>query len=194
MCDPVSLDPSVRLILITGNPGASKTTIARHLICGLPEDWRLVTLDDFLLLREVEREDVWANARDRRNLGIPNKAVELYHLNSARVIIEGIVQTDDQVEAHCRAMGLVRNSPAVRFIELWCEEEEAVRRMKSRPLKEPGFSELKARGHYRGLTALLRATGALRIDTTQMSAEQALAAVVQAINVAGPSTPSTVED
>jgi chloramphenicol 3-O-phosphotransferase len=187
MCDPVEIDPAIRLILLTGNPGASKTTVAKRLICGLPEVWRLVTLDDFLLIHGADHGDVWSNARDPTNMPIPNGAVTLYHANGGRVIVEGIMQTDQQVRGHCEAMGLTLDSRAVRFIELWASEDEAVRRMRERPLKEGGFDEAKSREHYRGLSSMLRAKGAIRIGTDGKTPAEVFALVLAGINrSAGP--------
>jgi hypothetical protein len=182
MCDPVEIDPAVRLILLTGNPGASKTTVAKRLICGLSEEWRLITLDDFVLLSAVDHGNCWINGQDPNNLFIPNKPIALYHKNRARVIVEGIMQSDLQVAGHCAAMGLTLDSPAVRFIELWAGEEEALVRMKKRPLKERDFDEADSRAHYRTLTGYLKAKGAIRIVTDGKTDDQVFTMVLALIN------------
>lgn len=112
----IEVDPTVRLILVTGGPGAGKTTLCKRLYGDLPKKWRLVPLDNFigLALRTPGPGD-W-----------PDKTVRYaevcldYWRKEKRydLLVEGVVQNSDQVGRLSKAFGRAWPSDTVRVIQL----------------------------------------------------------------------------
>ncbi len=145
-----------------GEPRSREDSCFETPFCGLPEEWRLVSLDDFLFLNVEGAGFSWtiyeASAPDRAS------ALKFYASNRAKVLAEGIVQSDYEVRTYCAAMGLTPESVEFRFIDLRCERAEAVQRMTGRPLRQDGL--FKPGDHYVGLTEKLGQVGQPRSPPT----------------------------
>ena len=89
----------IRLILITGSPGTSKSTVGTILYGAQTSEWRLLSLDDFFYLKTGEppaQGDAWdwfeANAQVRAAV------IKYIGDRRGRVIAEGIIQSDREVQ------------------------------------------------------------------------------------------------
>jgi hypothetical protein len=112
----IDVNPTVRLILVTGGPGAGKTTLCKRLYGNLPKNWRLVPLDNFieLALRTPGPGD-W-----------PDKTVRYaevcldYWRKEKRynLLVEGVIQDSDQAGRLCKAFGTAWPSASIRLIQL----------------------------------------------------------------------------
>jgi len=126
----------------------------------------------------VDTGDFWNDVE--ASAGIRAAAIKFYCDRGGRVIYEGIIQTDREVDAYCRAANVVRDSAEFRFFDLRCAREEAIRRMRRRPLKE---SETFPFGQqYDGLTRRLGATGATIINTNEKTPERVVEEIIGLIN------------
>jgi|GEM_PF-4205084 len=169
----------VSFVLITGNPGGGKTAVSKILFCNLPEDWRLIDLDDFLFVRLTSQGSFSWDLYEESH-AVRASAFRFYAMNHAKVLAEGIVQSDREVSAYCKAMGLTPDSQRFRFIDLRCNEAEAVRRMTFRPIHEDGGWNHES--HYHGLSGRLRATGAIRVQTDGKTREDVAREVIGIAN------------
>jgi hypothetical protein len=112
----IKVNPEVRLVIVTGGPGAGKTTLCRRLYGNLPKNWRFVPLDNFLGL-----------ALRNPNLGDwPDVTIRLAEvcLNYWRdekvysVLTEGVVQNPDHVSRLAESFGTEWPSAVVRVLQL----------------------------------------------------------------------------
>jgi energy-coupling factor transporter ATP-binding protein EcfA2 len=174
----------VRLILITGAAGSGKSTLARRLYCGLPESWRMVALDDYFGLVRALRGEMPFWTAVRRHMWIPATAVRYYTRRGARLLIEGIVPTDDDARMLCAAARLKPEDPADRILRLHSSEEETVRRKQAMSLVES-----RARDHGRlheRLERIIRLNGAVRIETEGRAPGAVLREALRHINADPP--------
>jgi chloramphenicol 3-O-phosphotransferase len=178
VCEPISIKSTARLVLITGNPGGGKTVVAKMLGCRLPEPWEVIHLDQFLYLKTVDTGNFWNDVEVA--CSIRALAIKYYCDRGGRVICEGIVQTDREVDAYCSAANVARDSSEFRFFDLRCSRDEAIRRMKRRPLKESASFPFGQQ--FDGLTSRLQATGAVRIPTDDKTPDVVMGELVDLIN------------
>jgi hypothetical protein len=170
----------VRLVLITGNPGGWKSVVSKLLWCGLPEEWQIVTLDSlFYISQGPALGDNWT--KFEAGAAVRAQVIKYFGDRRGRVIAEGIVQTDKEVSAYSGAMGLTPESDQVRFFDLRCSREEAIRRMKRRPIMERPDVDLGAQ--YDWLSSKLKATGAQRIWTDGIEPDQVASEILSAMRV-----------
>jgi hypothetical protein len=182
--DGLVINSDVRLVLITGGPGTTKSTVAKILYGAQGAEWRMLSLDDYFYLQAAK---VPGDAWDMFEANAPIRAAIIRYIGDrrGRVIAEGIIQSDREVELYGAAMGVSRTSPAVKLIELRCPREIAANRMFNRPIKEDsqvGWTLDRYRGHYDWLTAKLKATGSIRVPSDGSDPTAVAAAVVDSVN------------
>ena len=114
--DVFEINPAVRLVLVTGGPGAGKTVLCKRLYSRLPKHWRFVPLDNFIGLSfRLQEPGDW-----------PNKTVKLGEVcldywrkeKLYSLLVEGVIQNEDQVVRLCTAFGTHWPAPEVRLIQL----------------------------------------------------------------------------
>ncbi len=183
MCERFEISSNVKLVMITGNPGSWKSVVSKALWCGLPEEWQLVTLDGlFYISQGPEGDDNWS----KYQLGVLTRAKVLQYFGDrrCRLIAEGIIQSDREVKTYSGALGLMPKSDQVRFFDLRCSREEAIRRMKRRPIMER--ADFDFGGQYDWLSSKLNATGAQRVQTDGKTPLQVVSELVAAVNAVRP--------
>jgi hypothetical protein len=176
----IDVNPSVRLILVTGGPGAGKTALCRRLYGNLPKTWRFVPLDNFieLALRTPGTGD-W-----------PDKTVSYaevcfdYWRKEKRynLLAEGVVQNSDQVGRLCNAFGIVWPSDSVRLIQLTRTlATHKLRRASDAEWDPPMGHGMTKEDAFRGLEARVPPAirGARLIPTDDVAEEEVFQAVLR---------------
>jgi hypothetical protein len=173
----IEIDPGVRLILVTGGPGAGKTVLCKRLYGGLPKHWRFVPLDNFIGISfRLQGPEDW-----------PEKTVKLGEIcldywrkeKLYSLLVEGVIQNADQVARLCGGFGTRWPAPEVRLIQLTRTFETHKRRRESEsewdPPKSPGMTREDA---FKNLEARVPSAieGARLIGTDRLSEEQVLEA------------------
>ena len=184
MTSPVVIRDGVRLVLVTGAPGSGKTELTRKLACCLPEDWRVIHLDDFFvawacIYGRPGDGNVWP-AVDR-GADLPGLTAKRYLDEGASVVIEGIIRGDNWAKRLCAAAGLQLPSPAVRVVDLNCSRAVAIARMTRRRIRAPGDTFDPGR-HFDYLRPASLVACARCIDTDSLDADAVLTAFVEAVN------------
>jgi hypothetical protein len=188
MDHPLRIRDGIDLLMITGGPGVSKSTVAKLIFCAQTEEWRMLSLDDYFYLsdgRVAVAGDNWdrfaANAHLRASI------IRYIADRHGKVIAEGIIQTDEEVAAYCGAIHADPTSTRVRLVELQCPTEIAVDRMMGRPMKEDaqqGSTPVDHARHHEWLKGRLRARGAIRVAAVKGSPAEIAARVVEKVNLA----------
>lgn len=187
MSDTVSIRQDVRLVLVTGPPGSGKTRLGRELACRLPEQWRILRLDDFFV--------AWARLAGRSGDGnvwpavqrAPQLAGETagwFLKEGASIVMEGIIPGRDWAQQACRSAGLDISSPSVRMIALRCTRETAIARMTARHLKPAG--PVDPGGHYDYLEPMSRVEGADAVATDGLDPERIVEQFLKIVNAESP--------
>jgi chloramphenicol 3-O-phosphotransferase len=176
----------VDLVLITGGPGAAKSTVAKILYCAQSPEWRMLSLDDYFYLQGRSGPpggDAWdtfeANAEVR---GLVIKYIGDRH---GRVIAEGIIQSDREVDVYSAAMGTTHSSARIRLVTLTCSRATAAQRMAARPVGERSqerWSLEQYAGHYDWLTRKLAARGGTSVRTDNLTPQEIARRVIDAVN------------
>jgi hypothetical protein len=137
------VNPGVRLVLVTGGPGAGKTALTRRLYGGLPKNWRFVPLDNFigLALANPKLGD-WPDA----TIAIAGVCLDYWRKEKVyNLLVEGVIQSTDHVESLAKAFSLTWPSNAVRVIRL----DRSFEAMKKRRAAESEWSPPMAPGMTR---------------------------------------------
>jgi energy-coupling factor transporter ATP-binding protein EcfA2 len=176
----IDVKPAVRLILVTGGPGAGKTTLCKRLYGFLPKNWRFVPLDNFieLALRTPGSGD-W-----------PDKTVRYgevcldYWRKEKRynLLVEGVVQIADQVSRLCAAFGTAWPSESVRLIQLTRTlATHKLRRASDAEWDPPMISGMTKDDAFLGLEARVppAVPGARIIPTDEVTEEEVFQAVLR---------------
>lgn len=167
------INPSVRLILVTGGPGAGKTALSKRLYAALPKRWRFVPLDNFIGLSfRINEPGDW-----------PEKTVRLaeicldYWRKEKRydLLVEAVIQNVGHAARLCAAFGLAWPSDSVRLLQLTRTFETHKRRRAAEsewdPPLGPGMTREDA---FRNLEARVptRIDGARVIVTDALTEDQ----------------------
>ena len=173
------VNADVRLVLVTGGPGAGKTVLCQRLYGGLPKKWRFVPLDNFIGIALANPKlGPWPDA------AVKFGEVCLDYWRKEKlypVLVEGVIQNDHQVQRLCRAFGIAWPGPNVRVLQLTrtvtthkarrASDAEWSPPMPAGMTKEQAFENLETQVP----TAL---TGARRIVTDVLSESQVLEAAL----------------
>lgn len=182
-------DPQLRLIVITGGPGAGKSTLAHSLFRSMPVGWRIVAWDDL--------EGPAGAFVQRSGKGADQHALQLEMLlssvhfwssvNSYKLIVEGIFAGTDEVEAIASAANLKPDTPAVRVFYLQASEALAVKRRAQdkywegvRHNNDPNF----IKEHYRSFV-FSRPRYSTSIQTGRLSSSQVLSKILKDLQEPG---------
>lgn len=181
----LKITSNARLVLITGNPGAWKSTVAKLIYGAQEPEWRMLSLDDYFYLQNVGT--VGADGWDRfeANAEVRGAIIQYIGDREGRVIAEGIIQTDREIDVYRRAMKIPVGDPALRLFELRCTRETAADRMFNRKVKERAqatWAREQYAGHYDWLSRKLRASSAERVDTEGSTPEKAAQEIVDKVN------------
>jgi hypothetical protein len=132
-----AVEPRLRLIIITGGPAAGKTGLARSLYGLLPRDWRLVPLDNFI-------GPVWKTMPETHwQPGSVLLGAECLNYNKSegqKVLMEGLILKDDEVQLLCSFFGVDFPSDSVRLLQLVRSHDSATDRRKNAPEFRPDIS------------------------------------------------------
>jgi chloramphenicol 3-O-phosphotransferase len=175
----------VKLVLVTGTPGAWKSTVTKSLYTNQTEEWRMLSLDDYFYLDGTGKS--YADGWDRFEANAKVRGAILKYIGDRGgcVLAEGIIQTDQEVDAYRDSMGIPAGDQRFRFFDLRCARKTAAERMMARPVKEASQATWTLReyeGHYDYLAQKLRATGAVPIQTDGKTPTKVAAELVKAIN------------
>lgn len=110
------VDPKLRLVIVTGGPGAGKTTLCQGLYGGLPECWRLLPMDNFLgiALQNGLPEDLLEAI-------VKLTEVTLAHWKNdegLRFLVDGVISSTTHVRRLSEAFGVTWPSMEVRVLQL----------------------------------------------------------------------------
>lgn len=103
------------MIVVTGGAGAGKTRLCQRLYGELPEEWRLVNLDNFIDIAFTYEGSDWLAGKLKLGeicLGYWRKE----RVN--KVLVEGVIRSAGEVRRLARAFGLDWPSASVRVLQL----------------------------------------------------------------------------
>jgi chloramphenicol 3-O-phosphotransferase len=194
--DKVEVRSDVRLVLLTGNPGGGKTTLAHQLTFRLPKYWRVISLDDFLqITAHIEELEPKVRAEEHRreanvwpavgaHTEVPGAAIRWYISEGASVGIEGIMFGDEYAAALCGYAGLSLSPPAVRVIYVGWPLEEVVDRMEARSLRSAHvkFDRVWGACHWTYVGPRARVSVATPLDTCGMTKDQVRSRNIRLVN------------
>jgi hypothetical protein len=169
----IKVNPEVRLVIVTGGPGAGKTTLCRRLYGNLPKNWRFVPLDNFLglALRNPNLGD-WPDVTIRLAEVCLNywKDEKVYN-----VLTEGVVRNPNHVSRLAESFGMRWPSAVVRVLQLARKVETArVRRKEMGEWDPPLPSGMTREAAFASLETRTPGAipGARVIDTDPLSEEK----------------------
>lgn len=169
------INPSIRIILVTGGPAAGKTRLAQRLYGRLPKRWRLVSLDNFIeiALRNPAPKIDWPE----RAVQIAEVCLDYWRKEAVvDVLVEGVIQNEGQVARLCKAFGQRWPSDQVRLIQLERTFDTHKRRRSDRAGWQPQLDGVAREHALASLEARVPAPipGARVVVTDPLSEEQVL--------------------
>ena len=114
--------------MVTGSPGAGKTTFALSFAYAARTNWRTVHADDFV--DQVFKDRGPAPWESLRPLTADHcaRAVAKHFREESNVVVEGIFMNLDEIRTLARGAGLTYPNPAVRVVRLLSTEDTCVAR------------------------------------------------------------------
>lgn len=118
----------IRLLIITGNPAAGKTELAKTLGARLSGNWTVVHGDDYI--EEVFRRypgHPWTEIRPYL-ASVSAEGIDQATRDGKRVVYDGVVLNLDEVRTLAEGAGLTYPDPRVALLNMSCSEDTVVSR------------------------------------------------------------------
>jgi len=182
----------LRLIIITGGAISGKSLAAQRLYGQLPEDWRIVPLDNHIPTG-VKLQN-YAGV-DWKIGAVLDGAAAVGHWRTARkrVIVEGVAN-EPAVKLLAQALGTTPEAPDCVVIQLQRSRTTTGQRLDADPTRLAEYTEMgrdRVLDGFEGQVPPL-IPGATQIQTDDLSPEEVLSKVKEALSA--PSGPASADD